>query len=724
MGARIFFLLSLGLLGASVSHAQSVSSPDPADKATDMPLHLALQWQGQAAGYNVYFGRDAGKLEFRGSARVPNTYNNIYIPTLQPQTRYYWRVESTDKFGKALALGPLWSFATGSQATGRDDSHPAAIDPGTYLAKYSDRSPHSSTSVLDKPKTFFGMSIETVVGSSDNLVVTTTGAVYVVKRRGLGMWRRIDPASNTIRPRLVAVLEFDEDIGPIAVGTDAADSVVLRTSKVELKFQTDSFFFLKALAAISYRHLNLVACATWNKGTGPNRIWTDGYGGSLHADISGTATVQESTTNSTALALKSGDVTAHMAFPPRPFDFEALYGKNARPHAHFVYGVRAIDQLLRPDAVRPFIEDGFGLFVLFAQIYPNAESPEYDRQADRIFYRIDPKCAASLKRFVDTAHAQGFKVITYLSYPAGPRWNYPEGPRKKQHQDVSVTLQAMREFQKEHHFDGWYFDNANVGSLLADYQFIRQVRRDVGDDGVIYHHDSVDVWDKWLEYSGLRAIMVDAYVDYTLTGETGPPAQVDHPNEAYMRFFSSGYGLHQAFGSHKRVSLMNLAMSEGEKLRLMGQSLNGSERNRSKAWLEYFKPGFDYRKQQYLSGQFRADVDWPLDPKTSWYRTPQNVQVERGPSGCVRIRWETDLPADSEVSYTSTGVWWPHHYRRLPPGPDGRVRDDQMTTAHFLELKDLKPANYEFKISSSNQKQGVEEIVWGFVGGFGVAAGK
>jgi hypothetical protein len=685
-------------------------------------LHLVLQWKGDAAGFNVFFGGDPSKLEFRGSTRVPNTYNNIYIPSLQPHTKYYWRVECTNKAGKAEVQGPLWSFVTGPQTAGPIQTRGVSIDPSPYLAKYSDWRSGSSHSRMDKPKTFFGMTLESAAGGPDKAVVTTTGAIYVVRRRGLGMWRRIDPATNTIHPRLVAVLEFEDDIGPIVVDASAADSVALRSSKVELTFQTDSMFFLKALAPISYRHLNLIAMAPWNKGVGLNRIWTDGYGGSLHAGISGAAVVRGATTDSTAFTLNNGDVTAHMAFPPKRFDFEALYGRNARPHAHFVYGARAIEQLLKPDAMRPFIEDEFGVFVLFAQIYPNAEAPEYDRQRDRIFYRIDPRCAASLKRFVDAAHAQAFKVITYLSYPAGPRWDYPDGPRKGRHQDVSVTLQSMREFQAEHNLDGWYFDNANVGELSADYEFIRQVRRDVGDRGVIYHHDSVDVWDKWLQYSGLRAIMVDAYVNYTLTGETGPPAQVDHPNEEYMRFFSSGYGLHQAFGSHKRVSLMNLAMSEGEKLRLMGQNLNGSERTRSAAWIEYFKPAFERRRREYLSGQFQADVDWPLDPDSSWRREPKEIRVESVSSDCVRIRWETDMPANSEVSYTTTGVWWPHTYSRHPTGPDGRVRDDRMKTIHLLELGGLKAANYEFKIRSSNGKRGVEEIVWGFVGGFTIAA--
>ena len=66
-------------------------------------------------------------------------------------------------------------------------------------------------------------------------------------------------------------------------------------------------------------------------------------------------------------------------------------------------------------------------------------------------------------------------------------WEYPAGhPLEGQRQNISTTLQWMREFQQEYNLDGWYFDNADAGTLLEDYEFIKQVRRDVGDNGIIY----------------------------------------------------------------------------------------------------------------------------------------------------------------------------------------------------------------------------------------------
>ena len=63
-------------------------------------------------------------------------------------------------------------------------------------------------------------------------------------------------------------------------------------------------------------------------------------------------------------------------------------------------------------------------------------------------------------------------MITYSYGPGSPRW---------QGQDRSVTLEWMRGFQETFNLDGWYFDNADAGGFLDDYNFIKQVRTDVGD---------------------------------------------------------------------------------------------------------------------------------------------------------------------------------------------------------------------------------------------------
>ena len=132
----------------------------------------------------------------------------------------------------------------------------------------------------------------------------------------------------------------------------------------------------------------------------------------------------------------------------------------------------------------------------------------------------------------------------------------------------------MRDFQKEYNLSGWYFDNVDTyrGNLLKNYEFIKQVRKDVGDEGIIFIHNSVDAWDGWLKYRGLKEIMIDAYADYTVSGETdhtlinktymGLSAQVDSPNDPYFRYFTSNYGMSQAIPHHILITNQREALSE------------------------------------------------------------------------------------------------------------------------------------------------------------------
>ena len=68
-------------------------------------------------------------------------------------------------------------------------------------------------------------------------------------------------------------------------------------------------------------------------------------------------------------------------------------------------------------------------------------------------------------------------------YPAKSLWKYPaEHPKAGQRQEISVTLEMMRQLQQEYGVDGWYLDNGNAGEVLDDYDYMRQIRTDVGED--------------------------------------------------------------------------------------------------------------------------------------------------------------------------------------------------------------------------------------------------
>lgn len=586
----------------------------------------------------------------------------------------------------------------------------------------------------------FGMEVESATGDSNEVTVATTGATYVLTSTGMDMYRYIDPNTNDYddsnggKGRKVAQLVFESDIGPLSVEVNQANIVVVESTKATFKFFSDSLFFIKAQEAFDYNHINLIADVPWNAPLDPNqrgldRMWTDGYGGSLHAVMSEATApaIGPNGVDYTTFYMSAGNIMAHMVYPPKRFDFDGLYGQNAKPFVSTIYSKIILDGLLNGTYdINDYIDDGFGVFLLWNNMCTWAHKTYGEPillESGVMGYEVNEPWDPCVRDFVNFAHSKDCKVIAYLSFPSGPRWNYPQGPLAGQHQHYTVTLAWMKEFQEDYGFDGWFFDNSDAGCVADDYDFMRQARSDVGEDGIIYHHDSVDTWDvdseEWIQrYSGLKAIFIDAYVNYAETGETGPIAEVDEPNDPYFRFFTSGYGLSQAYGAQKVLTNGKAAMSKKERWRLLGENLHCLRRNRYSDWLDYFKPAYDVQKEQYLKyvsnepNDFVVDVNWPIDSVTGWFRYPTDVNFcFFGPDAV--ITWTTDSNADSEVAYTNNEVWW------SPNGPNGIEYDSSKTTEHTITLTNLDPCTpYEFRIRSSNGAQEVNEIIWGYVGSF------
>src|SRR3989344_4050113 len=172
------------------------------------------------------------------------------------------------------------------------------------LLKNLFRSEDKQYSVLSSPSTteFYGMSIESVAGDSNQIIINTTGAMYILNRNGMEMWRRIDPEINDYNQRLVARLDFDNDIGPLNIMTNISTNKnysIVNGTKANFTFNSDSFFIVTAKQQIYINYTNLIINAPWNKGSGTDRVWTDGFGGSLHAKTIGYPTTLISGTDFT-----------------------------------------------------------------------------------------------------------------------------------------------------------------------------------------------------------------------------------------------------------------------------------------------------------------------------------------------------------------------------------------------------------------------------------------
>lgn len=315
----------------------------------------------------------------------------------------------------------------------------------------------------------------------------------------------------------------------------------------------------------------------------------------------------------------------------------------------------------------------------------------------------DTSYSTDLKAFIAAAHARGFKVISYTVSPAIKTWckDVPLTPIKDcKHIGGDAGISNMDwmndtvfHWMKELHetsnagvgeadkgfgydFDGWYLDSSDAGDFMVDYSFIRQVRQEVGSDGIIYMHDSIDPWARNLNpgasaanLSGLKAVFLRTYADYSLSGEvsgktsTNPDeyfAQVDTLDQDYYKYFTNGYGMDQAFCGHKLMSIGVSEVQNEDNYRAMGEnyycaqratyvkalertSNGGSEVTLApvvgdKFWNEYFFPAHEELGSTYSS------APPVLENSTDWYKSfiPSSLAYgTTSDSGSFSVSWKT-----------------------------------------------------------------------------------
>jgi hypothetical protein len=84
------------------------SNPNPADEAIYVSPTVDLNWTAGvgAQSYDVYFGTTTGPGTFQGN-QTATTFDPVLITY---STKYYWRVDSINDWGKTV--GKIWNFTT------------------------------------------------------------------------------------------------------------------------------------------------------------------------------------------------------------------------------------------------------------------------------------------------------------------------------------------------------------------------------------------------------------------------------------------------------------------------------------------------------------------------------------------------------------------------------------------------------------------------------------
>ncbi|RMD67221.1 hypothetical protein D6817_02110, partial [Candidatus Pacearchaeota archaeon] len=105
----------------------------------------------------------------------------------------------------------------------------------------------------------FGMSVLSVEEGDSGVSIVTTGAIYNISADKIELWRRIDPATNDVNPRLVGEIDFDSELSNLELVSADGESVRVESDEASFEFYPDSFFIITAKQEISYTHENLIS---------------------------------------------------------------------------------------------------------------------------------------------------------------------------------------------------------------------------------------------------------------------------------------------------------------------------------------------------------------------------------------------------------------------------------------------------------------------------------
>jgi len=160
---------------------------------------------------------------------------------------------------------------------------------------------------------------------------------------------------------------------------------------------------------------------------------------------------------------------------------------------------------------------------------------------------------AEFARVRKTIHDAGMRFIVYTSpfyFLKGTALesraiNTFEGfkgwpPGTKTGENMGLFLAEIRKVMAEYRPDGLYFDGQYTQSPAALYALARASRNIVGDEGILEWHSTLALGTQYCYVPH-----ADAYVDFILRGEHRKGRYADFD---YLRFFVSGYNIHNAIG--------------------------------------------------------------------------------------------------------------------------------------------------------------------------------
>ncbi|HOX40275.1 MAG TPA: hypothetical protein PL033_20005 [Candidatus Brocadiia bacterium] len=238
-----------------------------------------------------------------------------------------------------------------------------------------------------------------------------------------------------------------------------------------------------------------------------------------------------------AYPLQSDDVLWVGVCPPKPYDWERSLKENVVWHWS--------NQLGYPpdDALRAWKPHGqIVLLQSEVMLWKDWNLDFVPRLGVEEFARVRKTLHDMGMRFIVYTSPTYFLKGTELEKHAFNSFegftNWPPGTTTGE--NMELFLSAITRVMKEYKPDGLYFDGQYIANPAALYALARRSREIVGENGILEWHSTFA-----LGFGECQLPQADAYVDYLLRGEG---QEVKCRDFDYMRFFVSGYNIHNCVG--------------------------------------------------------------------------------------------------------------------------------------------------------------------------------
>lgn len=380
------------------------------------------------------------------------------------------------------------------------------------------------------PNPQFGMRVESVTPGSNSYVVKTTGAeVLILPKDG-----RVTFSQRIGHQRPLVTLHFAGPLEGLQV-THSGPGFARFTCdqpRLVIRINGDSLFMLHAQEPLNTRierHMD----TAWSASFGANHLLADEWGAyGLYCSVVALNDRFNPYGDTVASHELPADAVLWVAVcPPKPYDWDRSLKDNVVWHWSSQIGYPPDDELRR------WKEHGNIVLLQSEQmLWKEWNLAFVPRLGDQEFTRVR-----------DTLHDIGKKVIVYTSpfyFLKGTPMeqfahaNFALGTAMGENMDL--FLAEITRVMKDYKPDGLYFDGQYMDNPAGLYALARHSREIVGEDGILEWHSTAA-----LGQGQCSLPQADAYVDFILRGEGQATSYNDRD---YLRFFVSGYNVHNSIG--------------------------------------------------------------------------------------------------------------------------------------------------------------------------------